>query len=138
MNGQQILLTLGKDPVTLAKCTGVFASDRLPHDVPVDQFCVCNTDKWNNNGKHWIVIYFPRHGPTEYFDPLGKEPRDDFVPFMGDEYLYNTQRYQPMNSNACAYFCIFFAYMKSRGIPFQSMKGLLASERNIVKFVEAL
>ena len=135
MNGVQILELLGRDPETIAKCWGVYARDRLPPDVPVDRFCICNTDSWKKAGKHWILIYFPPDGVTEFFDPLGNKPSAEFVPFMGENYVYNTQRYQPLNSNSCALYCIFFAYMKCRGLLFQTVLGFLDKEKNVVRFV---
>ena len=138
MNGAQILDRLSQDAVTFAKCCGVYARDKLPLNVPVDQFCVCNTDIWTKNGRHWILIYFPPSGPTEFFDPLGEKPNAEFIQFMGDDYMYSTQRYQSTNSTACAFYCIFFAYMKCRGIPFQSITDLFGSERNVIRFVDMI
>jgi hypothetical protein len=136
MRGAEIIEKLSGDSVTLSKCIGVFAIDRLPSNVPVDRFCICNTDKWSDEGKHWIVIYFPPQDETEYFDPLGNDPRGEFIRFMGEKYKHNTQRYQPLNSNTCANYCIFFAYMKCRGLPFELILKLLGTEKNVVRFVD--
>ena len=136
MNGQEILDTLSEDPLTLKKFGGVFACDRLPPQVSVDRYCICNTEKWNQEGQHWVLIYFPPDGETEFFDPLGKVPSHEFVPFMGESYMYNTHRYQSLNSSNCAYYCIFFAYMKCRGISFQSVLGLIGKEKSVVRFVK--
>ena len=135
MRGTQIVENLSMDSLTLSKFRGVFASDKLPVHVPVDQFCICNTDTWKNEGKHWILIYFPPEGVTEFFDPLGNRPSAEFVRFMGDTYLYNTKRYQPLNSNTCAYYCLFFAFMKSRGLKYQSILDLMGTEKIVVRFV---
>ena len=136
MKGAQILDKLSGDSVTFNKCWGVYARDRLPAQVPVDRFCICNTDKWFNEGKHWIVIYFPPDADTEYFDPLGNDPSGEFIRFMGESYKHNTQRRQPFNSNTCAFYCIFFAYMKCRGLPFEIVLNLLGKEKDVVRFVQ--
>ena len=139
MNGRKILDYISKDTLLSEKCFGVFAIDRLPlKKIAADNFCLCNTDLWENVGKHWILIYFPSQGPVEFFDPLGQKPSSQFEIFMGHSYMFNMRRFQPFNSISCAFYCIFFAYMKCHSIPFQNVLSLFGSERQVIKFVKML
>jgi hypothetical protein len=51
------------------------------------------TDTSDGPGKHWVVLYFPKHGPYGYFDSLGNIPESYGVGFekiLKKEYhLYN-------------------------------------------------
>jgi hypothetical protein len=137
MKGTVILQHI-KSPLS-EKFVGLFAIDKLPRQRQrTNKFCICNTDLWDNAGKHWIVIYFPSNGPVECFDPLGQKPPSQFESFMSDDYIYNLQRIQPFNSVSCGFYCIFFAYMRCHGIPFQNVMTLFGSEKSVIRFVRMM
>ena len=137
MNGKEIVEYILRDTLVWDKFLGVFAKDRLPLPT-ADTFCICNTDVWESVGKHWIVVYFPHNGFVEYFDPLGEKPSSHFKSFMKPNFIYNTHRYQAYASLNCAYYCIFFVYMRCHGIPFQNVLSLIGSDKNVVRFVKML
>ena len=52
----------------------------------------------------------------EFFDPLGRSPEEyDFKHFPKITTLYNLKCIQNPLQNLCGYYCIYFAYFKSRG-----------------------
>src|SRR5271163_165042 len=63
---------------------GVFAADRLPRRLPSRRplLLVCNTDRYDQEGKHWIVIYLAINSRGEYFDSFGQSPPPAFVRYM--------------------------------------------------------
>ena len=59
---------------------GVFACDHLPTKP---RLMVCNTDKSDEPGEHWIAIYVDDDGRYgEYFDPLGRAPISVFERYV--------------------------------------------------------
>ena len=121
MRGLEILRILSGDSIILDFFGGVYARDQLIFKLPNREiFYICNIDDSNNEGKHWVVIYYPKNGYNiEYFDSLGKKPIISFVNFMSKSkrfILYNTKRFQGSNSSVCGYFCLYFVYFRCRGV----------------------
>ena len=141
-----MLRILSKDDIILDIFGGVFAKDQLIFGLPNREvFFICNTDKSYNEGKHWVVIYFPKYGDKiEYFDSLGRKPDNLFVNFMTVSkrvILYNSMRLQSSISEACAYYCLYFVYFRCRGISFLNIMDsfswrLDVNEKNVINFIK--
>ena len=141
MNGVEILQTVVSDRVACRFFGGIMSIDRLYSKYsPQDVFYICNTDRWKNAGKHWVVVFFV-NGNAEFFDPLGKEPSEFFSTFMmkhARKINFNRSRVQPLNSQTCGEYCIFFAAMRSRGVEFTKVLSHMRDNRRVLDYVEDL
>ena len=100
----------------------VTCADELPALVKRrPRWYVVNTDRCGNPGWHWTVFYFPRRGPIEFFNSLGNPPEHyhrrfkDVLMANGPRYLYLKNRLQPLDSDACGQYCIYYVQQRSRG-----------------------
>jgi len=140
MNGLDIMKTVVKDGEACRYFGGLMSIDRL-HFKPTSRiFYICNTDVWKNKGKHWVVLYFINE-TFEYFDPIGNKPDILFSNFMNKyskDIVFNTKRVQPLNTNTCGEYCIFFASMRSRNINFNEIMKYMQDEKTILDYVNDL
>ena len=124
MYGDQITEALKRDPITRRTFGGVLAADELRTFVGRrPKLFVVNTDVRGMPGKHWTAFYFPKMGPSEFFDPLGHRPehyRQTFKSILiklGPNYTFNKVRVQPKNTRTCGQYCVQFAKLRCRGWP---------------------
>ena len=110
MNSQQLRHILTSVPHVRAKFYGIFKQEHLPeYQINEETFIIVNT------GLHWCVIYLPRDGNIEYFNPLGQTPTDrvkDFIRLQKRHYTFNPIIIQGPYSLACGCFCIFFVTLR--------------------------
>ena len=120
------------DPATRRLFGKVCAANELPEQIEQrPALYIVNTDPAPLPGRHWIVMYFG-NGPGEYFDSLADEPQREFETFLSKNshsgYLVNTRRVQSYESNTCGYFCLYFAYFRSRDIPMDMIVQSFSSD----------
>ena len=122
MNTTQLIVTLQRDAVAKQFLGDVCAADELPrwcHFKP--RFWIVNTAPISHKGKHWIVIYIPKDGPSEFFDSLGRHPsfyNHHFTNFMSQcssDYIHNTYRIQGYHDGTCGQYCLYYVYQRCRG-----------------------
>ena len=106
---------------------GVFPIDRLPRTLPPRRplLLVCNTDRHDRPGEHWIVLYVGQNGTGEYFDSFGRAPERIFVKFLdrfAPSWCSNGARLQSIISGFCGHYCIFYCLFKTLG---HSMKDIV-------------
>ena len=145
MNGLQIINVISKDESLLSQFGGLFAIDQLTFLPERGKFYICNTDIASKEGKHWIVIYFPKNATfIEYFDSLGKKPHEAFLNFMTQtnrQVIFNKKRLQGTSSDACGYFCLYFALLRSRNINYKDIIDNFSNshdinEKYVTKFIK--
>jgi hypothetical protein len=140
MNGFEILNVITKDAVSCKYLGGLMAINRL-HFKPTSRiFYICNTDLWENKGKHWIVMYYINNN-FEYFDPLGNKPDILFSNFMkqyAKRIIFNEKPVQPLNSSTCGEYCIFFSAMRSRDVNFGDIIKYMQYDQIVLDFVNDL
>jgi len=114
MNGQQLKTILTAVPHVKSKFYGIFGQKHLPqYKISEETVIIVNTHL------HWCVIYLPRDGNIEYFDPLGRPPTPqvkDFIRLQQRPYVFNHTRVQGPYSVACGSFCIFYVTLRLYGI----------------------
>jgi len=122
MNTSQLDHLLMSDPIVRCQFGGVCAADELPLRVPYrPRIYVVNTDNRGQPGRHWVTFYFPKKGPTEFFDSLGHSPdyyRRRFKSVLlknGPCYSYNKIRLQPIGDLTCGQYCVYYAVHRCRG-----------------------
>ena len=116
MNTTQIQHILEQNENTRKNFTGVYSRNMLRNIEHSPRLVVCNTDPSYKPGKHWILFYF-HDNIVDFYDPLGRKPEEygiEFIEFM-KEYASNYKicfdRTQPLNSNLCGHYCIWYANM---------------------------
>ena len=95
---------------------GCYASDEIP--IFQDKtFAIINTDPSYKSGEHWTVLYKGENNRYEFFDPLGKSPKNyKFKNFPNFAKLkYNSKILQNPFKNKCGYYCLYYMFFKSRG-----------------------
>jgi len=113
MNGSDIKTILSKR--IRSTFLGVFAIDRLPLKLPSRRplLLVCNTDKHDRPGKHWIVLYINHVG--EYFDSLGQEIPRTFELYLNrncNSFVYNNRQLQSSVSQFCGHYAVYYCLMR--------------------------
>jgi hypothetical protein len=140
MNGLEILNVIARDAVSCNYLGGLMAINRLHFKPTSRTFYICNTDLWENEGKHWIVMYYINEN-FEYFDPLGHKPDILFSKFMNKyakSIIFNTKPVQPLNSSVCGEYCIFFSAMRSRDVTFKDILKYMQNDKTVLEFVNDL
>ena len=140
MNGLEILTTIVNDKVACKYLGGLMSIDRLHFKPKSRIFYICNTDIYENNGKHWIVMYYINN-TFEYFDPLGEKPSIPFLNFMTkftNKIILNTKQVQPLYSSTCGEYCIYFSCIRSRDVDFKVILSHMQNDQTVLDFVEDL
>lgn len=66
-----------------------------------------------NTNQHWVAIYYPKKGYTEYFDSFGKKASDcNIIRILGNEYIYNNKRLQNTFSSVCGQYVCYYLYLR--------------------------
>ena len=105
------------------------ALDQLPRKVTHrPKLYIINSQPGHKPGKHWLTLYFPKLGPAEFFDSLGRGPRyyswrlERYLKKQGGYYIRNKRRYQQVGTTTCGQFCYYYAHYRCMGRP---MKDIL-------------
>ena len=111
----------------------VTSSDRLPWAIERPTALIANTDRADEPGTHWVCFYFPKKGPPEFFDSLGRSPEHYHKNFRnlliahGPEYIRNMGQVQANQSPYCGEYCLFFLSKRKAGETYRnSLTGLVA------------
>ena len=120
----------GLDSPFLEKCllgvkyfVGVFPQDALLRNKFVTPACfIVNLDVSSQPGSHWIAIYLDNSN-VEVFDSLGLDPTTwsrkptILLNFIREKSrtrkLRISRKIQPVSSNFCGVFCLFFLILRS-------------------------
>jgi hypothetical protein len=107
---------------------GTFSKDKLK-GIPKLGYYICNMEKSNKDGSHWITIaVLPKH--CLYFDPFGVVPDPMVLKFMkkSKKPIYsNTTDYQNLNSDSCGWWGIYLIDHLMSGIPFETIMKKFSS-----------
>jgi hypothetical protein len=82
------------------------------------KFVIANTDTSDGPGKHWVTFYFPKQGPYEFFDSLGKKPNDYNVGFetvLTNKFWMVCDPIQDTKSDTCGLYCVYYIITKCTG-----------------------
>lgn len=113
MNVAELRNFIEKFPNLLHHFKGVYFIDTLPRNLKNLSFIICNTDKHNGPGKHWIAfVKFKNY--VECFDSLGinNDKKDlllHYCRFNNVDFMYcNDTQYQSDESISCGKFVLYF------------------------------
>ena len=121
MYKRQIEAVLKIQPSTRKIFRGVFAINRLPTRQPGAY--VINLDRHDEPGSHWVVV-FDDGKRVEYFDSYGLPP--SITSFLGHKAVYSSIYSQPLYSNACGFYCVYYIIQRSLGITMTDILLLLS------------
>lgn len=120
MDTNDITRVLTADPHTGPLFVGVYACDQLPLKISRPSLCVANTDPSTKGGMHWVSFYFPKSGPSEFFDSYGRKPtvwqHYAFLKRNSNQWVYNKQDLQALGSTVCGQYCVMYLLYRARGI----------------------
>lgn len=91
----------------------------LPPKIHKNECGIVNLDDKNGPGSHWTA-YVKRGKDILYFDSIGhlKPPLELTKYFRSDgsknNIMYNSDRYQILNSYNCGHLCLQFLYSNTR------------------------
>lgn len=114
MNTLQIQKILKSERSIKKYFKGVFAIDKIPKKVKSKPaMYVINTDKSDKPGEHWLAIYFPSNGCSEFFDSYGRSPTKyaEIKKFLRNNskcIVYNKKQLQSLFTGVCGQYCCVF------------------------------
>ena len=105
-----------RDPVLAPQMQGVFPSDKLPVIKTYPAGLISNTDPHDLPGTHWVAMYFPSPGISEFFDSYGFPPEvygmEDYI--LRNVTMYNDLPLQGLTSDVCGDYCLFYLLHRAR------------------------
>jgi len=105
---------------------GVFSSDNYPKELKMYNFFIVNKDPSSEIGSHWMFVMLGERA-IEFFDSCGTNADfvEKFLKFK-NEYIcvFNETQLQPVSSESCGEFCIYFAHERIKNLQ-QSFERVL-------------
>ena len=110
---------------------GVCARDQLPTRLQFPSCLIVNTHSSREPGEHWLAVYYDINGLCEFFDSYGRPPSAyrlySYLKSTSRRVTWNRTCFQPIDSNACGYYCFLYLMFKCRGLNFDVDKTELDS-----------
>jgi hypothetical protein len=100
---------------------GVYSIDQLPRRERGAY--VINLDNHDEPGSHWVAVFDDGEN-VEYFDSFGVHPT--CLKFLGPNAVYSTANLQPLMSNACGFYCVYFIIKRSYNFPMNDILTVLS------------
>lgn len=94
------------------KC--VCSIDNIPKSLKLNNFIICNIDKKDNPGLHWLTFLRYSKSSIVCFDSLSiddmkKQLLTDNCKFSGiKKIIFNETQFQSEKSESCGLFCLYF------------------------------
>ena len=137
MDEHQLRIAMQYDPIV--KFGGVYSFDEIPNVLQPDHFYVFNTAPSWHPGAHWVSVYAGYH--VEFFDSLARNVTlEQFREILKDRYNSNsTTPVQHPLSSACGYYCLFYIFMRCRGMPLDCIEYVLCdwdNEQYVINFIK--
>lgn len=115
-------LTINRSLEHLDCFVGTFSRDNLPEIQKKPAALVVNTDDSSRPGEHWVAIFIPVKGPTEYFDSYGLPPlHPEMFDFLARNspggWIFSDVTLQSVDSSTCGHYCIFYLLSRCHEIP---------------------
>ena len=140
MNTKQLWNALCLNPVTNKYFDGIYSSNTLKEIKERPDLIICNTDPSNKPGEHWVLFFFNQNS-VDFFDSLGREIKYygsvflDFIANFVSNYQQCLKRTQPVNSDLCGQYCLYYAYAKCNGFSMEEIIHNISDSEYVVNFV---
>lgn len=109
---------INNDFITKKYFLGAFAFDELPVITRYPASFIVNTKPRNNEGEHWLALYFNQKKFCYFFDSYGFSPSYhkllNYIKYYSIELNYNMKALQEMGSIVCGEYCIMFLFYITR------------------------
>ena len=108
-------------------------SDRIPSSDTYPYAVVVNTDDSQGKGIHWTAFFVTSPNHVEYFDPLGHPPPEGGIMEFYKKFPIrrrSVEPLQPLFTNACGPFVLYFILRRCGGRSFESIVDSLKLLRN--------
>ena len=130
MNENQITTYMLGDEYISKYFVQVVSYDELPNKSEIPVLYVVNTDTSEGFGKHWVCVFI-QEDMIEYFDSLGKEPKElyKFLRNQNIPFKYSLKQIQQNYSDVCGDYCILYSYFRSRGYGIEWFLDLFDNQR---------
>jgi hypothetical protein len=127
MDNHQLNRAVHNDQVLSTHVWGVMARDDLQlFDLFPGAYIVNSVDR-QLPGEHWLAIFVTTSGNIEFFDPLARRPGHYKLSL---DCLYNTEPIQPLDSNLCGLYILFFLYWRTRGLSMKQITDIFDGSNN--------
>ena len=139
MNTKQLWNALTHNPITNFYFDGIFSSESSAF-VKEPELIICNTDPSNKAGEHW-VLFFVRGKSVDFYDSLGRDINYygslflDFIKNFAHDYKQCLRRTQPIDSNLCGHYCLYYALAKCNGHPMETITDSMVSSDHVIDVV---
>lgn len=110
---------------------GVFPSDQLPTTVPRPSSLIANLDSSQQDGSHWVSLYFPKRGLAEYMDSYGMAASPPFHQLLGPMYRTNTIFIQSPFTAVCGQYCLYFLFQRNRSPSMDTVLAVFDSDNHL-------
>ena len=104
----------------------------LPRIICYPSAIVVNTQSENQEGEHWLAMYFDKNRFCEFFDSFGLGPDyynlELYVKTFASDLHFNNSQLQSYDSDTCGYYCIHFILLKSRGFSLLEIVSMFDKE----------
>ena len=119
MDSHQLRAVCRADSKMNCLCIGTYPCDKLPEKQ--NGFILCNQDKHTKPGSHWVCIFLLPNNRAEFFNSSGGAPttQEIFDYLDGWDVLCSQKQVQSRIATTCGQHCIYFAFHRARGVPFQ-------------------
>ena len=142
MNTKQLWTALCLNPVTNSYFDGIYSIDTLKTIEEKPELIICNTDPSNKPGKHWVLFFFKGEN-VDFFDSLGWDIEyygSEFINFIktfANKYKQCLKRLQPLGSELCGHYCLYYAYAKCNSKSMEEIVNTMSSADVITNFVKS-
>ena len=142
MNTKQLWNALCLNPVTNNYFDGIYSSDTLKEIVEKPDLIICNTDPSNKPGEHWVLFFF-KENSVDFFDSLGRDIKYygsvflDFIENFVTNYKQSLKRTQPIQSDLCGQYCLYYAFAKCIGLNMEEIINNIPNYEHVVNFVNS-
>ena len=140
MNTKQLWNALCLNPITNKYFDGIYSSDTLIEIVEKPQLIICNTDPSDKPGEHWVLFFFHKNS-VDFFDSLGRDIKYygsvfvDFITSFVSNYKQCVKRTQPIESDLCGQYCLYYAFAKCNGLSMEEIIDIIPNYKHVVDFV---
>lgn len=124
MNSAELLNILESDQHTNLLNPAVKAFNHfLEEPLNCPSMTIVNLDTSDKPGSHWVAIFVPMNGKTEYFDSYGNKPNVHLLSKLqqlDDRITYSLFPIQGL-STVCGQYCLLFLLLRSRNYLYQDI-----------------
>ncbi len=131
MNTVQLNKILKIDKIAKKKFIGTYPIDLLPDKIKYPSCMIINNKPSNEEGEHWVAVYFNKNKTCDFFDSFGNSPKYfklyKYLKKYANKIYFNKKKVQSDGSLYCGVYCILFLLFKCRGF---GMKNFLNYFKN--------